>query len=106
MEPDRSILKEFLEGGWLIPLIGSAAMLARLLSSSQKMSAAEYIKKIFSAAIAAGIAWFILEQTDIPSLYKAITYGVIGVVSPEIINGIVKLGKKFQSNPHKYIKKP
>lgn len=105
MEPDRSILKEFVEGGWLIPLIGSAAMLARLLSSSKKMSIMEYFKKIVAAAIASGIAWFILEQTEIPSLYKAITYGVIGVVSPEIINGIVKLGRKFQADPEKYIKK-
>lgn len=100
------MLKEFLEGGWLIPLIGSCAMLARLLSSSKKIGISEYLKKIFSAAIASGIAWFILEQTEIPSLYKAITYGVIGVVSPEIIEGIVKLGKGFQANPQKYIKKP
>lgn len=105
MEPDRSMLKEFVEGGWVIPLIGSAAMLARLLSSSKKMTATEYAKKILSAGIAAGIAWFILEQTEIPSLYKAITYGIIGVVSPEIINGIIKLGKKFQADPEKYIKK-
>lgn len=105
MEPDRSMLKEFVEGGWVIPLIGSAAMLARLLSSSKKMTVTEYAKKILSAGIAAGIAWFILEQTEIPSLYKAITYGIIGVVSPEIINGIIKLGKKFQANPEKYIKK-
>lgn len=105
MEPDRSMLKEFVEGGWVIPLIGSAAMLARLLSSSKKMTVTEYAKKILSAGIAAGIAWFILEQTEIPSLYKAITYGIIGVVSPEIINGIIKLGKRFQSDPEKYIKK-
>jgi hypothetical protein len=106
MEPDRSIVKEFIEGGWIIPLIGSAAMLARLLSSSKKMSLAEYCKKILSAAIASGIAWFILEQTDIPSLYKAVTYGIIGVISPEVINGVVKLGRKFQADPQKYIKKP
>jgi hypothetical protein len=47
-----------------------------------------------------------LEQTDIPSLYKAITYGIIGVVSPEIINGIIKLAKHFERSPEKFIKKP
>jgi hypothetical protein len=105
MEAEKSLFKEFVEGGWIIPMIGGAAMLARLLSSSTKITFVEYFKKITSAAIASGIAWFILEQTDIPSLYKAVTYGIIGVVSPEIINGIVKLGKKFQSDPSKFVKK-
>lgn len=105
MEPEKSLLKEFVEGGWVIPLIGAAAMLARLLSSDIKISISDQFKKIASAAISSGIAWFVLEQTEIPSLYKAITYGVIGVISPEVINGIVKLGKRFQSNPEKFIKK-
>lgn len=105
MEPEKSLFKAFVEGGWIIPLVGAFAMLARLLSSSAKITFIDYFKKITSAAIASGVAWFILEQTDIPSLYKAVTYGIIGVISPEIINGIVKLGKKFQSNPSKFIKK-
>ena len=104
MEPEKSLFKEFVDGGWVIPMIGAAAMLARLLSSDVKISLLEQLKKILSAAIASGIAWFILEQTDISSLYKAITYGIIGVISPEIINGIVKLAKKFQMNPEKFLK--
>lgn len=99
------MIKEFLGGGWVIPLIGAAAMLARLLSAQKKMGIIEYAKKITAAAISSSIAWFILEQTDISSLYKAICYGIIGVISPEIINGIIKLGKKFQEDPEKYIKK-
>jgi hypothetical protein len=105
MEDFRALAKQFIEGGWIIPLIGAAAMLARLMSSDTKFSLLEQLKKIFSAAIASGIAWFILEQTDISSLYKAIAYGIIGVVSPEIINGLVKLGKRFQNNPEKFIKR-
>lgn len=105
MEPEKSLIKEFLDGGWIIPLIGASAMLARLLSAQKKIGAIEYAKKITAAAISSSIAWFILEQTDISSLYKAICYGVIGVISPEIINGIIKLGKRFQEDPEKYIKK-
>lgn len=105
MEPERSLFKEFVDGGWVIPLIGAAAMLARLLSSQAEMGVVEQLKKIISAAILTGIAWFVLEQIDISSLYKAITYGVIGVISPEVIGGIVKLGKKFQSSPDKFITK-
>lgn len=105
MEPEKSMIKEFLGGGWVIPLIGAAAMFARLLSTQKKMGIVEYAKKITAAAISSSIAWFILEQTDISSLYKAICYGIIGVISPEIINGIIKLGKRFQEDPEKYIKK-
>lgn len=105
MEPEKSLFKEFVDGGWVIPMIGAAAMLARLLSSDLKISISDQFKKIISAAISSGIAWFVLEQTDISSLYKAITYGIIGVISPEVINGIVKLGKRFQSNPEKFLKK-
>jgi hypothetical protein len=105
MEPEKSLLKEFINGGWVIPLIGAAAMIARLLSTDRELKIVEQLKKILSAAIASGIAWFILEQTDISSLYKAITYGIIGVISPEIINGIITLGKSFEKNPTKYIKK-
>lgn len=105
MEPEKSLLKEFINGGWVIPLIGAAAMIARLLSTDRELKIVEQFKKILSAAIASGIAWFILEQTDISSLYKAITYGIIGVISPEIINGIIRLGKSFEKNPTKFIKK-
>lgn len=105
MEPEKSLLKEFINGGWVIPLIGAAAMLARLLSTRNAGTYIQQIQKIFSAAIASGISWFILEQTDIGSLYKAITYGIIGVISPEIIAGIVKLGKRFSQNPQDFIKR-
>ena len=103
MEPQKTLLKEFLEGGWVITLIGGAAMMARLLAAGNKIGIIEQVKKIFVASISATIAWFILEQTDISSLYKAITYGIIGVVSPEVIGGLVKLAKNFQSNPTKFL---
>ena len=104
-EPERSLLKEFMQGGWLVPLIGAAAMFARLLSSPNGLTIKQQFKRIITAAIASAVAWFVLEQTDISSLYKAVTYGIIGVVSPEVIAGLVKLGKKFEKNPLKFIKK-
>ena len=105
MEPEKSIIKEFLNGGWLVPLIGAAAMFVRLLSGKNELSVKQQFKRILTAALASGIAWFVLEQTDISSLTKAITYGIIGVVSPEVIGGLVKLATKFESNPFKFIKK-
>ena len=105
MEPEKSLIKEFISGGWIIPLIGAGAMLARLLSSDTKLTWVQQLKKIVTAALASLIAWFVLEQTDIPSMYKAVTYGIIGVISPEVITGIVKLGKRFAANPEKILKK-
>jgi hypothetical protein len=105
MDQEKSLLEEFLKGGWLVPFIGAGAMLARLFSSGKTFTIIEHIKKITTAAIASAIAWFILEQTDISSLYKAVTYGIIGVISPEVITGIVKLGSKFAANPDKFIPK-
>ena len=105
MEPDKSLLSEFISGGWIVPLIGAGGMLARLLSSGNTLTWVQQLKKILTAAIASLIAWFVLEQTEISSLYKAMTYGIIGVVSPEVIAGIVKLGKRFADNPEKVIKK-
>ena len=105
MEPERSLIREFINGGWLVPVIGAASMLARLLSSNVKISLLDQLKKVTTAALAAGIAWFVLEQTDISSLYKAIVYGIIGVISPEIIDGIVDIGCAFAKNPMKFIKR-
>jgi len=105
MEPEKSIIKEFLNGGWLVSLIGAAAMFARLLHANKDLSCMEQFKKIVTAGIAATIAWFVLEQTDVSSLTKAITYGIIGVISPEVITGIVRIGEKFARNADKFLKK-
>jgi hypothetical protein len=111
MEPEKSLIREFINGGWIIPFIGALTMLTRLISSPVKLTILEQLKKISAAAILSGVAWIIidsgavLQSSDIPSLYKAIIYGIIGVVSPEIINGIVSLAKKFEKNPEKFIKK-
>ena len=105
MEPEKSLVKEFLNGGWLVPLIGAAALFARLLSGKNELSIKQQFKRIVTAAIASGIAWFVLEQTDVSSLTKAITYGIIGVVSPEVIGGIVRLGQRFEKSPSKFLKK-
>jgi len=105
MDQEKSLLEAFLKGGWLVPLVGAGAMLARLLSSDSKLTILEQIKRVVTAALASAVAWFVLEQTDISSLYKAITYGIIGVVSPEVITGIVNIGAKFAANPFKFFKK-
>jgi hypothetical protein len=102
MEPEKSLLREFVNGGWLIPLIGAGGMLARLISSETQFSMMQQLRKILTAALCSTIAWFLLEHTEMSSLYKAMAYGIIGVISPEVIAGIISVGKNFEKNAHKY----
>ncbi len=105
MEPHKSLFTEFLEGGWVVPIVGGLGMLARIMIDPRKHSILLLLKRILSAAIFSGIAWFILNGAPFSDFTKAICYGIIGVISPEIINGIVVLGKKFERNPENFIKK-
>jgi len=105
IDDERALIKEFVNGGWLVTLLGSLAMTARLFASANKHTIIDQIKKIIAASLSSTIAWFILEQTDISSIYKAMSYGIIGVISPEVIGGIVKLGKLFEKKPAETIDK-
>ena len=102
-EPQKSLVQAFLDGGWLVPLIGAAGMIARILSSKESITAQLLCKRIPAAAISSGIAWYILEQTDISSLYKAVIYGIVGVISPEVIEGIVTVAKRVSKNPTRFL---
>jgi hypothetical protein len=80
-------------------------MTARLLANPIQGTTWDSIRRILMAAIVSTIAWFIVEQIEVSSLVKAITYGVAGVVSPEIIDGLTSLAKKYSKNPGKLLKK-
>lgn len=102
MDDKKNLIQEFINGGWIILVVGAAGMAARIIYSGTRHSVVEIIKKMFAAMLCSGIAWFVLEQTDISSLTKAISYGVVGVVSPEIVNGLIKIAAKFAKNPTKF----
>jgi hypothetical protein len=99
------VAKVWKETGWLTAVIGGAGMTARLLANPIKGTAWDSIRRILMAAIVSTIAWFIVEQIEVSSLVKAITYGVAGVVSPEIIDGLTSLAQKYAKNPGKLLKK-
>lgn len=105
MEPQKDLVEEFISGGWVILVIGACGMAARIIYSGAKQTLGESFKKIFGAVLCSGIAWFILEQTDISSLYKAMAYGAVGVISPEIIQGLVNVATKVAKDPLKFLKK-
>ena len=86
-------------------LIGAAGMVARLVTTNENQTFGDVVKKMISSMIASLIAYFILEQFEVDSMYKALAYGLVGLNSPEIINGVLKISGQFQSDPMSFLKK-
>jgi hypothetical protein len=105
MDSEKSLFEEFINGGWIIPVIGAASMLARLLSMGDSSGLVCQFKKIFVASLTSTIMWALIHDLALLDLHKAVIYGITGVISPEIIQGIVNFGKKFSKSPDKFIKK-
>jgi predicted MFS family arabinose efflux permease len=96
----------FLDGGWVVLIIGAAGMLARLATSKdpEDKNPVQVVKNILAAMTASLVAWFIMEQFEIASMYKAIAYGLVGLNSPELLTGIVKITTGFAEDPTNFIK--
>ena len=86
-------------------LIGSAGMIARLVTTNEEQSGVDVFKKILSSMIASLIAYFIMEQFEVDPMYKALAYGLVGLNSPEIINGVLKISGQFAADPMSFVKK-
>ena len=95
----------FLSGGWVVLVIGAAGMLARLATSKnpEEKTTSQIINNMVAAMIASVIAWFILEQFAIAAMWKALVYGLVGLNSPEILSGIIKISTKFSENPAEFL---
>ena len=100
-----NFIANFLDGGWVVLLIGAAGMVARLVTTNEEQTASDVVKKMISSMIASLIAWFVMEQFEMDSMYKAVAYGLVGLNSPEIINGVLKISGQFAENPMSFIKK-
>jgi predicted MFS family arabinose efflux permease len=96
----------FLDGGWVVLIIGAAGMLARLATSKnpEDKNPVQVAKNILAAMTASLVAWFTMEQFQIASMYKAIAYGLVGLNSPELLTGIVKITTGFAEDPTNFIK--
>jgi len=95
----------FFGGGWIVLVIGAAGMLARLATSKnpEEKTVPQIINNMVAAMIAALISWFILEQFAIAAMWKALVYGLVGLNSPELLSGIIKISTKFSENPGEFI---
>ena len=98
MDSLEGFIPKFLKGGWIVTLIGAAGMIARLAVSEEENAMNTIIKNISAAMIASSISWFILEQFEINSMIKAVTYGLVGLNSPELLKGITKISGAFSED--------
>lgn len=104
MSDEKTLIHQFFfEGGWYVTLISAGGAVARILNSDERHSIWDFFRKIFVAGIVSGISWFVLEQADFSSFTKAIVYGIIGVVSPELIDGLITLAKKIARKPSLFL---
>lgn len=77
----------FKKGGWIVSLIGAAAMVGRLLiDEAETASVARSVKHVIAAAIFAIIAFFVTFQWEIAAINKAIIQGLTGALAPELID--------------------
>ena len=100
-----NFVANFINGGWVVLLIGAAGMVARLVTTNEEQTTPDIVKKMISSMITSLIAWFVMEQFEMDSMYKAVAYGLVGLNSPEIINGVLKISGQFAENPMSFIKK-
>ena len=105
MDEHKSVIEEFLKDGWVVVLIGVAAMTARILTIAERSTILDQIKKIVVAAISSAIMWALIHDLPISDVVKASIYGITGFISSEIIQGVVKIGKTFSKSPLVIIRK-
>ena len=80
-------LMAFKAGGWIVALIGAAAMVGRLLvDEAADASWQRSLRHVLAAAIFAVIAYFVMFQWELSSLNKAIVQGLCGAVAPELVD--------------------
>lgn len=97
------ILHSFIDGGWLVLIVGMAGMMARLALFSGKVTLVYCIKNLIAAMFCSCITWFVLEEIKIHFMYKAIIYTLAGLDAPELMRGTLKIAQGFAQDPHSFL---
>jgi hypothetical protein len=97
------ILQSFIDGGWLVLIVGMAGMMARLALFSGKVTLIHCLKNLIAAMFCSCITWFVLEEIKIHFMYKAIIYTLAGLDAPELMSGALKLARSFAQDPHSFL---
>jgi len=88
-------LLAFKNGGWVVSLIGAAAMVGRLLIDDASITSwSRSFKHVVAAAIFAIIAFFVTFQWELSAINKAIIQGLAGALAPEIVDWLTQTMKE------------
>ncbi len=88
-------LLAFKNGGWVVSLIGAAAMVGRLLIDDASITSwSRSFKHVMAAAIFAIIAFFVTFQWELSAINKAIIQGLAGALAPEIVDWLTQTMKE------------
>ena len=94
-DPDfANAIQDFKKGGWVIALLGSLGMLARLILTNEEYRFFVWLRKIIAGGIVGVLAYFALYGTSIDPLYKSVIYSISGSIAPEAWNLIKSKFKK------------
>jgi len=97
------ILHSFIDGGWLVLIVGVCGMMARLALFSGKVTLMYCVKNLLAAMLCSTITWAILEEVKMHFMYKAIIYTLAGLDAPELLRGVIKLASGFAQDPHSFL---
>lgn len=86
-------------------IIGFSGMLARILTREDNSTYVGSVKHLVAAVLSTFIAWCTLNDYEMENHFKVIIYAFIGISAPEIMNGIIKIAKKFSANPFEIVSK-
>lgn len=84
----------------------SAAFVVKIVISRRKISLAQFCLDGFSAAACGVIVYNVLEAwPDLSPNVVAACAGMAGMIGPEILGGLLTLGKMFRDNPSGFLLK-
>ncbi len=87
-------LLAFKNGGWIVSLIGAAAMVGRLLIDDASITSwGRSLKHVLAAGVFAIIAFFVTFHWELSTVNKAIIQGLTGALAPEMVDWLTRLIK-------------
>ena len=93
-----TMLEEFKKGGWIMAILGSLGMLARLILIDEEYNFFIWLRKIIAGGITGVIVYFALYGTTIEPIYKSVICSISGSVAPELFKIVRDKIKSLKNN--------
>lgn len=95
----NQLTEELRKGGWVMAILGGLGMLARLILTNEKYSAAIWCRKVIAGGIIGVISYLALLNLTIDPIYKSVIVSIAGSMAPEVFDSVRKrFISKLKSN--------